>query len=237
MHTQYHCMPVSRPCNSDDKENNNGIIFGVSFVSDHFAVSFRFLFYYSPCGKAKFASSNSKQSKSLEVPPSPLPSPPFTCSCPMWSKHWSLCQTDATLISISDEQQVWYFIAKNQLGLRRCDPLKSSPGSHSLLVSDSIGTMSSCSLLRFHSRSASHRLVYAASASQYPSLTRNCGRLLTVATQSSLAEVDSSKVTWQQCTWRNYCACDKCRCTKTDTYRHKNILGPAAAHFVRAAAW
>ena len=87
-------------------------------------------------------------------------------------------------------QQVWYFISKIQPGLRRSDPLKSSPGSHSLLVSDSVGTTSSCSLLAFHSQSASHHLVYVASASQYLSRSRNCGRLLPVATQSSLAEVD-----------------------------------------------
>jgi len=30
------------------------------------------------------------------------------------------------------------FISKNQLGLQRSDPLKSSPGNHSLLVSDSV---------------------------------------------------------------------------------------------------
>jgi len=36
-------------------------------------------------------------------------------------------------------------MSKNQLGLRRSDPLKSSPGSHSLLVSDSVGTESQVS--------------------------------------------------------------------------------------------
>lgn len=30
------------------------------------------------------------------------------------------------------------FISNNQLGLQRSDPIKSSPGSYSLLVSDSI---------------------------------------------------------------------------------------------------
>jgi len=40
-----------------------------------------------------------------------------------------------------------------QPGLGRSDPLKSSPGSHSLLVSNSVGIMSSCSLLTFPSLS------------------------------------------------------------------------------------
>ena len=39
-------------------------------------------------------------------------------------------------------RQVRYFISKNQPGLQSSDPLKSSPGSHSLLVSDSVGIMS-----------------------------------------------------------------------------------------------
>jgi len=39
-------------------------------------------------------------------------------------------------------KQVQYFISKNQPGLQSSDPLKSSPGSHSLLVSDSVGIMS-----------------------------------------------------------------------------------------------
>ena len=39
-------------------------------------------------------------------------------------------------------------ISKNQPGVQRSHPLKSSPGSHSPLVnSDSVGIMSSCSLL------------------------------------------------------------------------------------------
>ena len=46
-------------------------------------------------------------------------------------------------------KQVWYFISKNQPGLWPSDPFKSSPGSHSLLVSDSVGTTSSCLLLAF----------------------------------------------------------------------------------------
>ena len=40
-------------------------------------------------------------------------------------------------------------ICENQPGLQCSDPLKSSPGSHSLLVSDSVGITSSCSLLAF----------------------------------------------------------------------------------------
>ena len=55
---------------------------------------------------------------------------------------------------------------------------------------------------RFRSRSASHRHVYVGSASQYPSRTRNCATLLTVATQSSCLNCRSrlkySKVAWQQ---------------------------------------
>jgi len=45
--------------------------------------------------------------------------------------------------------QWWLGNDKTQPGLQRSDPLKSSPGSHSLLVSDSVGIMSSCSLLAF----------------------------------------------------------------------------------------
>ena len=45
------------------------------------------------------------------------------------------------------KKQVWYFISKNQPGLGCTYPLKSSPGSHSLLLSDSVGITSSCSLL------------------------------------------------------------------------------------------
>jgi len=47
------------------------------------------------------------------------------------------------------QEQVWYFISKNQPALRCSNPLKSSPGSHSLLVSNSVGITSSCSLLVF----------------------------------------------------------------------------------------
>ena len=46
-------------------------------------------------------------------------------------------------------KQVWYFISKLQPRLQHFDPLKSSPGSHSLLGSDSVGITSSCSLLVF----------------------------------------------------------------------------------------
>jgi len=51
------------------------------------------------------------------------------------------CPAISTLVII--------FHISNQLGLRCSDPFKSSPGSHSLLVSDSIGTTSSCSVLAF----------------------------------------------------------------------------------------
>ena len=40
-------------------------------------------------------------------------------------------------------------MSKNQPSLRHSNPLKSSPGSHSLLVRDSVGIVSSCSLLAF----------------------------------------------------------------------------------------
>ena len=40
-------------------------------------------------------------------------------------------------------------MSKNQLGFRHSDPFKSSPGSHSLLVRDSVCITSSCSLLAF----------------------------------------------------------------------------------------
>jgi len=46
-------------------------------------------------------------------------------------------------------EQVWYIIFKNQPGLQHSDPLKSSPGSHSMVVSDSVGITSSCLLLVF----------------------------------------------------------------------------------------
>ena len=59
---------------------------------------------------------------------------------------WNCRQPELSFLLI---KQVWYFISINQPGLRRSDPLKSSLGSHSLLVSDSVGTTSSCSLLAF----------------------------------------------------------------------------------------
>jgi len=47
-----------------------------------------------------------------------------------------------------DAETSLIFISKNQPGVRCSDPLESSPGSHSPLVnSDSVGIMSSCSLL------------------------------------------------------------------------------------------
>ena len=82
-------------------------------------------------------------------------------------------------------KQVWYFISKNQPGLWRSNPLKSSPGSHSLLVSDSVASRVAARFWHFRSQSASIHRVYIASASQYPSWTRNCAGLLTVAPQSS----------------------------------------------------
>ena len=55
--------------------------------------------------------------------------------------------------------------------------------SQTLLVSDSVGTTSSCSLLSGVSALGQPRVV--ASASRYPSRSRNCGRLLIAAMQSS----------------------------------------------------
>jgi len=78
-------------------------------------------------------------------------------SCIDCSSHWSsymyylsavLCQGSRQICAFF-MAQIWYFISKNQPGLRRSGPLKSSPGSHSLLVSDSVGITSSCSLLAF----------------------------------------------------------------------------------------
>jgi len=60
------------------------------------------------------------------------------------------------------------FLSKNQPGLQRSDPLKSSLSSHSLLVSDSVCTTSSCCLLAFSFWSTSRRRVYVASVSRYP---------------------------------------------------------------------
>ena len=82
-------------------------------------------------------------------------------------------------------EQVWYFRFKSQEGLQHSDPLKSSPGSHSLVVNDFVGIMSSCLLLAFPLSVSLAFRIYIASASQYPSWTRNCATLLIVATQSS----------------------------------------------------
>ena len=84
-----------------------------------------------------------------------------------------------------------------------------------------------------------HCRVYVASASQYPSRTCNCARLLIVATQSSLlkcwSQLKQALVKWQQCTWHNHCTCDKCGCTNIDIYRRRKrtvILGPASKNFL-----
>ena len=74
---------------------------------------------------------------------------------------------DIVLNQISQEQ-VWYFISKNQPGLRRSDPLKPN----------SVGTRSSCSLLAFPlsmslASSCLRCLCFSVSIS-----SRNCGRLL-----------------------------------------------------------
>ena len=104
--------------------------------------------------------------------------------------------------------QVWYFISKSQPGLRRSDPLKSSPNSRCLygcwLATLKVPRVAA-RFWRFRSRSASRRRVYVASASRYPSQTRNCARLLVVATQSSRLNCRSrlSNVAWQQCRRRD----------------------------------
>ena len=82
--------------------------------------------------------------------------------------------------------QDWYFISKNQPGLRHSHPLKSSPSSHFLLVSDSVGTTSSSLFWHFRSWSASRPHIYITSASWYPSETCNCARLLIVVTQAAV---------------------------------------------------
>jgi len=73
-----------------------------------------------------------------------------------WAGHNNQCMYMHGMVYIihimysqSKSQQVWYFTSKNQPGLRHSDPLKSSPSSRCLLVSDSVGTTSSCSLLVF----------------------------------------------------------------------------------------
>ena len=74
-------------------------------------------------------------------------------SCLLYLRN--VCMTSINLAcmnNVGEEirlEQVWYFISKNHPGLWHTDPLKSSPGSHSLVVSDSGGTTSSCSLLAF----------------------------------------------------------------------------------------
>jgi len=44
---------------------------------------------------------------------------------------------------------------KSSWAFKHSNPLKGSPGSHSQLASSSVDIMSSCSMLTFHSRSAS----------------------------------------------------------------------------------
>ena len=78
--------------------------------------------------------------------------------------------------------QVWYFISKNQLGLLCSHPFKSSPGSHSLLVSNSVGTTSSCSLLAFPllvslALSHLHCLCFSVSISTHSSYTKQLSKL------------------------------------------------------------
>ena len=87
------------------------------------------------------------------------------------------------------------FISNNQPGLQRSDPIKSSHGSHSLLVSNSIDiTVYSCFFLTFLLSVSLTLLCLIASASQYPSQTHNCARLLKVATQSSRLNCQSRLV-------------------------------------------
>ena len=95
-------------------------------------------------------------------------------------------------------------VSKNQLGLRRSDPLRSSPSSRCLLVSDSVGTTSSCSLLTFP-LSVSLALPRLRCLCLSVSRTHNCARLPVVATQSSRLNCRSrlSKVAWQQCRLRD----------------------------------
>jgi len=97
---------------------------------------------------------------------------------------------------------------------------------------------------RFHSRSASRRRVYVASVSQYPSRSRNCGRLLIAATQSScLNQLPKSTIVRSH---GNY-VCDVIIAhmisadahTYIYIYRRGNrkvILGPAG-HARSAATW
>jgi len=91
-------------------------------------------------------------------------------------------------------------MSKKQPGLRRSDPLKSSPSNRCLLVSDSVGTTNSCSLLTFP-LSVSFVPLRLRCLCFSVCRTHNCARLLTVATQSSRLNCRSrlSKVAWQQC--------------------------------------
>ena len=82
------------------------------------------------------------------------------------------CMFHASLCTIQSKQ---VFISKNQPGLRRSNPLKSSPGSHSLLVSDSVSITSGCLFLAFP---LSVSLVSMLPLLLYPSRTCNCARLL-----------------------------------------------------------
>ena len=92
------------------------------------------------------------------------------------------------------QEQVWYFISKNQPGLWMFWSLKSSPGSHSLFVNHSVDITSSCLLLAF-------TLLVGLVLLRLHCRTCNCARLLIVATQSSRPNCWSwSKVAWQQCT-------------------------------------
>ena len=88
-------------------------------------------------------------------------------------------------IMLNKQGQVWYFISKKHLDLRRSNPLKRSPGSHSLLVSNSVASQVAACFWRFHSWPALRHHVYVSSASQYPPRTHNCAGLLIVAAQSS----------------------------------------------------
>ena len=76
-----------------------------------------------------------------------------------------------------------YFIVKNQPGLRRSDPLRQA--KLCWIATLQAPRVYSCSLLAFPLQSASRRRVYVASASRYPSRSRNCGRLLIAGMQSS----------------------------------------------------
>jgi len=84
-------------------------------------------------------------------------------------------QTSTTSLKKSPRHiWVWYFISKNQPGLRHSDQF-----------------------WRSRSQSALHYRVYVASASWYPSWTHNCARLLIVATLllvATKASVDASKL-------------------------------------------